>query len=371
MKPKGPTPAILFSPDGLNLRRISDIYVESHTVLYGRTMTLADNRTRNALESKLERQSLWTTKITRNGIQVWDSVCNEAITTSPVSVSKWSKIKKTIQDILTQKHSDYWRDYIRPLIQQGKMLEFIYLEQSDLTWRSIIYDLPRGVLSFAVRSSIDFLPTLSNLKCWGKRTNARCPLCKNNETLCHVLNNCSVSLNQGRYTWRHDSILRHIVQLLQAPSTKSDVKMYADIDGMTSSGGTIPAYILPTSQRPDLFLYNEKAKKAIIAELTVPFEPNIPNAHEIKQSRYAGLLSDLNRAGVNTSLVCFEIGSRGLITQDNVARIRSILKFKGVSFKKQISRDISKLALLGSYAIWNSRKEAIWDNISCLKINGA
>ena len=33
MKPKGPTPAILFSPDGLNLRRISDIYVESHTVL--------------------------------------------------------------------------------------------------------------------------------------------------------------------------------------------------------------------------------------------------------------------------------------------------------------------------------------------------
>ena len=61
-----------------------------------------------------------------------------------------------------------------------------------------------------------------------------------------------------------------------------DVKMYADIDGMTSSGGTIPAYILPTSQPPDLFLYNEKAKKAIIAELTVSFEPNIPKAHEIK-----------------------------------------------------------------------------------------
>ena len=146
--------------------------------------------------------------------------------------------------------------------------------------------------------------------------------------------------------------------------------MYADIDGMTTSGGTIPAYILPTSQCRDLFL-NEKAKKAIIAELTVPFELNIPKAHEIKQSRYAGLLSDLNRPGVNTSLVCFEIGSQGLITQDNVARIRSILKFKGVSFKKQISRDISKLALLGSYPIWNSRKEAIWDNISCLKINGA
>ena len=84
-----------------------------------------------------------------------------------------------------------------------------------------------------------------------------------------------------------------------------------------------------------MFLYDGKAKKAIMAELTVPFEPNIPKAHEIKQSRYAALLSDLNRAGVNTSLVCFEIGSRGLITQDNVARLHSILKFKGVSFKKK------------------------------------
>ena len=184
-----------------------------------------------------------------------------------------------------QNPTSIYSSYIRPLIQQGKMLEFIYLEQSDLTWHSIIHNRPRGVVSFAVRSSIDFLPTLSNLKCWGKKTNARCPLCKNNETLCHVLNNCSVSLNQGWYTWRHDSILRHIVQLLQAPSTKSDVKMHADIDGMTSSGGTILADILPTSQRPDLFLYDEKAKKAIIAELTVPFEPNIPKAHKIKQSR--------------------------------------------------------------------------------------
>ena len=42
-----------------------------------------------------ERQSLWTTKMARNGIQVWDSVYNEAITTSPVSVGKCSKIKKT------------------------------------------------------------------------------------------------------------------------------------------------------------------------------------------------------------------------------------------------------------------------------------
>ena len=162
------------------------------------------------------------------------------------------------------------------------MLEFISAEESDLTWRSIIYDLPKGVLSFAVRSSIDFLPTLSNLKCWGKRSNARCPLCKSNESLSHALNNCSVSLNQGRYTWRHDSILGHIVHCLQSSSKTSDVKLYADIKDMTSCGGTIPADILPTSQRPDIYLHNESTKMAIVADLTVPFEPNISKAHEFK-----------------------------------------------------------------------------------------
>ncbi len=33
-------------------------------------------------------------------------------------------------------------------------------------------------------------------------------------SLSHVLNNCSVSLNQGRHTWRHYSILGHIVHCL-------------------------------------------------------------------------------------------------------------------------------------------------------------
>ena len=178
------------------------------------------------------------------------------------------------------------------------MLEFISAEQSDLTWRSIIYDLPRGVLSFAVRSAIDFLPTLSNLKRWGKRTNARCPLCKNCESLSHVLNNCSVSLTQGRYTWRHDSILSHIVELLQNSSKNSDVKVYADIKDMTTSGCTIPPNILPTSQRPDIFLYNETAKTAMIAELTVPFEQNMEKSHDRKQNKYASLTSDLNRGGL-------------------------------------------------------------------------
>ena len=69
--------------------------------------------------------------------------------------------------------------------------------------------------------------------------------------------------------------------------------------------------------------------------------------------------------------VSIEIGSRGLITHDNVACLRSILKFKGVSFKKQISRDISKVVLLGSYSLnvneWKFHSPIEWNSCKPLK----
>ena len=112
------------------------------------------------------------------------------------------KVKKILKDLAANNRLEYWREYIKPLIQQGNMLKLIHLENMDLTWKSIIFDLPRRVLSFAVRSSIDYLPTFCNLRTWGKRSQTKCKLCGNYETLLHVLNNCTVSLNQGRYTWR-------------------------------------------------------------------------------------------------------------------------------------------------------------------------
>ena len=92
-------------------------------------------------------------------------------------------------------------------------------------------------------------------------------------------------------------------------------------------------------------------------------------AHEYKQNKYAGLLSDLNKGGVKTSLVCFEVGSRGLVSRDNISRIRSVFKFTKATINKQAINDISRLALLTSYAIWNCRKEPVWDDIAIMKLN--
>jgi hypothetical protein len=183
---RGPTPAFIHSPDGLAIPRFSDVYVESHTLAFARCMIKADHRVIHAIKSKMTRESQWTRKMAKNGIKQWKRNFDAAVESSE-SASNWEKVKQKIKDLLFTQRSDFWNAYIRPLIVQGNFLKLIESENSDLTWCSVIYDLPSGVLSFAVRSAIDFLPSFNNLRTWGKRTGVKCKLCPNKETLHYVL----------------------------------------------------------------------------------------------------------------------------------------------------------------------------------------
>ena len=61
-------------------------------------------------------------------------------------------------------------------------------------------------LKFLLNASIDTLPTAANLHKWKKSTSDKCKLSKARETTCHILNNCTVSLLNGKYLWRHNNI---------------------------------------------------------------------------------------------------------------------------------------------------------------------
>ena len=39
-----------------------------------------------------------------------------------------------------------------------------------------------------------------------------CMLCGESETLHHVLSNCKYALDTGRYTWRHNKVLKEVVE---------------------------------------------------------------------------------------------------------------------------------------------------------------
>jgi hypothetical protein len=72
-----------------------------------------------------------------------------------------------------------WAACIRRYTMQGKLFALLQTENEGITWKLYIWDLPCGVLKFAMNSSINMLPTLTSLKRWGKRASVNCQLCGN------------------------------------------------------------------------------------------------------------------------------------------------------------------------------------------------
>ena len=82
-------------------------------------------------------------------------------------------------------------------------------EGRKLTWDNIWRYTP-WQLQFILRAVHDVLPTPANLRNWGLTEEAKCLLCQEVGTLEHILSSCKVALQQGRYCWRHDQVLRTI-----------------------------------------------------------------------------------------------------------------------------------------------------------------
>ena len=112
-------------------------------------------------------------------------------------------------------------------------MKLLHLEQSNTSWKSFLYSLPKGVMSFVLRSFIDCLSSLAALERMNKRSTTRCFHCNNHETLHHILNCCSIYLNQGRYTWRHKAVRQYFVFALVSAfsSVNSLPQIYADLPG--------------------------------------------------------------------------------------------------------------------------------------------
>ena len=80
----------------------------------------------------------------------------------------------------------------------------------------------------------------------GQKKNIHLPLCSNpHGTRAHIMNICPVSLNQQRFTWRHDSMLQHLTKEVKKQATEG-TQVYSDLPGPNINGTTIPADILVT-----------------------------------------------------------------------------------------------------------------------------
>ena len=144
--------------------------------------------------------------------------------------------------------------------------------------------LPAGQLSFLLRAGADCLSTPMNLCRWNYRVNNSFPLCQSpNATTAHILNGCPEALNQGRFSWRHDSVLNGLAYQVLSKIDRS-TKIFADLPGKRASDSppaTIPADISTTTSRPDLVLIT--GPEITFLELTFAF--NSPEALAAARSR--------------------------------------------------------------------------------------
>ena len=229
-------------------------------------------------------------------------------------------------------------------------------------------------MSFAMRAATNALATPDNLARWGKVVDSSCQLCINSEqpqrkttaTLGHILNSCPMMLD--RYEWRHNSVLAYLYQVM-SESRPDNVKIYADIEGAKVNGGTVPPDIMVTPQRPDMVIVKNSTTPPTVylVELTCPFTRNIDAANARKRDRYEILTSDIKDAGYQCYNLPFEIGSRGHVTRSNKITLVELCRVTGVKKPQHVIRNCSKIVLLGSYTIYNSRRSHDWSSQAYLK----
>ena len=240
-------------------------------------------------------------------------------------------------------------------------------EEKDIPWQSLIFAVPKGVMAWAARATTNCLASPDNLSKWKKIVDPKCPLCSVSPcTLGHMLSNCKEALD--RFEWRHNNIVNHLHSLFSAQRLEG-VEIYADLDGHRVNGVTIPADVAMTAQKPDLVIVNRKLKEVKLVELTVPWDTkaNMEAAFKRKTDRYKELTTTIQGNGFKCFNIPLEIGTRGLINARNKSVLTQLCHGFKVGKVSSVIKNCSKLALLGSYTLWNARYSADWNGGGFLK----
>ena len=125
----------------------------------------------------------------------------------------------------------------------------------------------------------------NNLHKWSLSDSPSCSFCLNPETLQQVISSCNAYLADGRYTWRHNSVL---LFLARSPSSLQNCSLYADLPFFSS-----PSLITGDSLRPDLALISPD-NTLYLLELIAGFETDIEKNSTRKATKYKLLLRDLS-----------------------------------------------------------------------------
>ncbi|KAK0141131.1 hypothetical protein N1851_021872 [Merluccius polli] len=178
-------------------------------------------------------------------------------------------------------------------------------------------------------------------------------------SLKHILVGCKTSLTQGRYTWRHNQVLKSLAAVLESrqtsvnalppPSSRWQATSFvregegqANLTSVGPGAGQLggardwklvadlgqklcfPAEIASTNLRPDLVMWSASIKLVYIIELTVPWESSVEEAYERKRLRYAELAADVQQRGWRAKVRPVEVGCRGFVATSTSRLLREM-----------------------------------------------
>ena len=164
--------------------------------------------------------------------------------------------------------------------------------------------MPKNIFNFSLKYLNNTLAARKNLCKWSIRQSSACSFCLQAESLQHVVSSCKSHLDEGRYTWRHNSVL---LCLAKTFSSFSDCLLYADLPSFLS-----PSVITGDSLRPDLVLIPNNSILYIL-ELTVGLESNIQINSDRKASMYSPLLLDLKHAYSDVKFINLSMSTLGIM----------------------------------------------------------
>ena len=272
-----------------------------------------------------------------------------------------------------------------------------------MSWSSL-FQMGDSLVGFMLRSVYGTAVTPSRVAKWSDEEDGMCKMCKNKlGTIQHILSGCRVALSQGRYTWRHDKVLREIHNQLQyhlkhrvniqnrrltakkkhtefvsvgekiaAPRKKTnrevgilneanDWVLEVDLGKQLK----FPDFIAGKQFRcrPDIVFYSMSVRKVVWWELTCPVEERIAESQIIKVKRYEELEAACKMNGWSCHNTAIEIGARGCVGE-SMRTAAAAVGIRGRPLRKLI-RDVGRQAVFCSKWIywWSGRSDWVLKDV--------
>ncbi len=270
---------------------------------------------------------------------------------------------------------------------QGRWTNWETLEVRELSWKEM-WDVSDKRMSMMIKSAYDVLGTPANLKTWKLQDSDECTLCGMSPcNLKHILSACSVGLASGRYTWRHDRVLKCIVSACETVisehnsnppiwrtnsiqfrrSGETQARTKTTRASVLGSGNdwtvlsdlhtqlVVPEEVAQTALRPDIVMWSRKTKNVILCELTCPWEENAEWAHERKLAKYESLKNEIQDNGFVVRVFAVEVGCRGFVSRS----LRGFLMGLGCSNRKikKVIKECCEAAERSSVKIYMSKND--------------